>query len=119
MQPVAGPPRYRCARSHPRSALLPINDDAQCAAAVADGEVTVFLCDYVTAARIGVYPSERTREQRVRIDIAVRVQNCAYPFSKHNVLDYNHLRDGVRAIIDTGLETRLIIRLAQCNDHAG
>jgi dihydroneopterin aldolase len=38
----------------------------------------------------------------VRIDITIRVRNCAYPFSKHNVLDYNHLRDGVRAIIDAG-----------------
>jgi 7,8-dihydroneopterin aldolase/epimerase/oxygenase len=69
--------------------------------AVADG-VTLFLRNHVTAARIGIYPSERAREQRVRIDITIRVQNCAYPFGKHNVLDYNHLRDGVRAIIDAG-----------------
>jgi len=81
---------------------LPINDEAQREAAVAAGEVTLFLRNHVTTARIGVYASERVREQRVRIDITIRVQNCAYPFTKHNVLDYNHLRDGVRTIIDAG-----------------
>ena len=79
-----------------------MNDDSRRANAVPDDVVTLFLDNYVTTARIGVYPSEREREQRVRIDIAIRVQDCAPPFSRHNVLDYNHLRDGVRAIIDSG-----------------
>jgi hypothetical protein len=30
------------------------------------------------------------------------VQGCTFPYSRHNVLDYNHLRDGARAIIDAG-----------------
>lgn len=68
----------------------------------ANDEVTLFLESFVTTARIGVYPIEREREQRVRIDIAIRVQGCASPYSRHNVLDYNHLRDGARAIIDAG-----------------
>lgn len=76
-----------------------MNDDATCRA---NDEVTLFLESFVTTARIGVYPIEREREQRVRIDIAVRVRGCASPYSRHNVLDYNHLRDGARAIIDAG-----------------
>ena len=68
----------------------------------ANDEVTLFLESFVTSARIGVYPVEREREQPVRIDIAIRVQGCAPPYSRHNVLDYNHLRDGARAIIDAG-----------------
>ncbi|HEX6795465.1 MAG TPA: dihydroneopterin aldolase [Casimicrobiaceae bacterium] len=65
-------------------------------------EVMLFLESFTTSARIGIYPEERKREQRVRIDIAIRVQGCASPYSRHNVLDYNHLRDGARSIIGAG-----------------
>ena len=68
----------------------------------AGGSLMLFLHNFVTAAQIGIYSSERSREQRVRIDIAVRVQDCFYPYSARNVLDYNVLRDGVRKIIDLG-----------------
>ena len=68
----------------------------------ADGALTLFLENFVTVARIGVYPHERAREQRVRIDIAIRVEECAPPYDRHNVLDYNQLRDGARAIIAAG-----------------
>jgi dihydroneopterin aldolase len=78
-----------------------MNNDDSCSGGAPSG-VTLFLDNYRTMARIGVYPSERAREQRVRVDIAIRVENCAPPFSRRNVLDYNHLRDGVRAIIDAG-----------------
>lgn len=68
----------------------------------ANDQVTLFLERFVTTARIGVYPAEQERDQRVRIDIAIRVQDCAPPYGRHNVRDYNHLRDGTRAIIDAG-----------------
>ena len=64
--------------------------------------VTLFLEDFVTSAKIGIYQAERIREQRVRISISVRVENCIYPYAANNVLDYNALRDGVRAIIAAG-----------------
>lgn len=73
------------------SAVSPVN-----------GSLMLFLDNYVTPAQIGIYSSERTQEQRVRIDIAVRVEGCSYPYSARNVLDYNVLRDGVRRIIDLG-----------------
>lgn len=44
---------------------MPINDEAQREAAVTDGEITLFLRNHVTTARIGVYPSERVRDQGV------------------------------------------------------
>ena len=68
----------------------------------ANRAVTLFLEDFVTAARIGIYQAERTREQRVRISISVRVENCTHPYAANNVLDYNLLRDGIRAIIEAG-----------------
>lgn len=68
----------------------------------ANGSLMLFLHNYVTPAQIGIYSSERTQEQRVRIDIAVRVEGCTYPYSARNVLDYNVLRDGVRRIIGLG-----------------
>jgi len=68
----------------------------------ANGSLMLFLHNYVTPAQIGIYSSERTHEQRVRIDIAVRVEGCTSPYSARNVLDYNVLRDGVRRIIDLG-----------------
>jgi dihydroneopterin aldolase len=64
--------------------------------------VTLFLRDFVTLASIGIYPEEHQRRQRIRVDISVRVEHCVAPFSTHNVLDYNKLRDGVRRIVDAG-----------------
>ena len=67
-----------------------------------DSGVTLFLKDYVTTANIGIYASERTGPQRMSIDITVRVEDCAQPYTAKNVLDYNQLRNGVRDIIDAG-----------------
>jgi dihydroneopterin aldolase len=67
-----------------------------------DGVVTLFITNLVLAASIGVYASERSGAQRVAIDITVRVENCAYPYTAGNILDYNRLRDGVKEIIDAG-----------------
>ncbi len=79
-----------------------MNNPQRSASSHASRAVTLFVEDYVTSARIGIYQAERTREQRVRISISVRVENCAYPYAANNVLDYNLLRDGVRAIIEAG-----------------
>lgn len=68
----------------------------------ASDTVTLFIDNLVAAARIGIYPAELTRAQKVRLDIMVRVDNCAYPYTALNVLDYNLLRDGVHAIIAAG-----------------
>jgi dihydroneopterin aldolase len=67
-----------------------------------DGAVTLFIANLVLEASIGIYASERAKTQRVAIDITVRVENCAHPFTANNILDYNRLRDGVREIIEAG-----------------
>ncbi len=68
----------------------------------ASDTVTLFINDLVASARIGIYPAELTRPQKVRLDIMVGVSNCSYPYTALNVLDYNLLRDGVHAIIAGG-----------------
>ena len=68
----------------------------------ARGTVTLFISDLVASARIGIYPSELLRPQKIRLDIVVRVDNCSYPYTALNVLDYNVLRDGVHAIVAAG-----------------
>ncbi len=64
--------------------------------------VTLFISDLVASARIGIYPAELLRPQKIRLDIVVCVENCTYPYTALNVLDYNGLRDGVHAIIAAG-----------------
>ena len=66
------------------------------------GTVTLFINDLAASARIGIYPAELDRLQKVRLDIMVRVSNCSYPYTALNVLDYNVLRDGAHAIIAAG-----------------
>ena len=68
----------------------------------AGGTVALFIDNLATSARIGIYPAELDRLQKVRLDIMVRVSNCSYPYTALNVLDYNVLRDGVHAIIAAG-----------------
>jgi dihydroneopterin aldolase len=70
--------------------------------AVAGAVVDLHIEGLVALARIGIYPSELTRPQRVRLDIMVRVSRCSYPYTALNVLDYNVLRDGVHAIVAAG-----------------
>jgi 7,8-dihydroneopterin aldolase/epimerase/oxygenase len=67
-----------------------------------DGAVTLFITNLVLDANIGIYASERTGTQRVAVDITVRVENCAHPYTANNILDYNRLRDGVKGIIGAG-----------------
>jgi 7,8-dihydroneopterin aldolase/epimerase/oxygenase len=79
-----------------------MNDINRRLAYSSDGAVTLFLKDFVTTANIGIYASEKTGPQRMKIDITVRVENCAPPYTPDNVLDYNLLRNGVRSIIEAG-----------------
>jgi dihydroneopterin aldolase len=71
-------------------------------AAAEDEAVTLFLENFVTTAYIGIYASEKVAPQRMRIDISVRVESCAPPYTSDKVLDYNLLRDGVLNIIEAG-----------------
>ncbi|MEO5845977.1 MAG: dihydroneopterin aldolase [Caldimonas sp.] len=64
--------------------------------------MTVFVEDFIVLASIGIYSAERLHKQRLRFSLAVRLENCAPPFDARNVLDYNLLRDGVRAIVEAG-----------------
>lgn len=66
------------------------------------GSVDLHVEGLVILARIGIYPSELTRPQKLRVDIMVRVSRCSYPYTALNVLDYNVLRDGVHAIVAAG-----------------
>jgi 7,8-dihydroneopterin aldolase/epimerase/oxygenase len=85
-----------------RLAALNMNDIQHSNLRYPDGVVTLFITNLVLEASIGIYASERTVTQRVAIDITVRVENCAYPYTPTNVLDYNHLRDGVKGIVEAG-----------------
>ena len=42
----------------------------------AGGTVTLFINGLTASARIGIYPAELDRPQKVRLDIMVRVSNC-------------------------------------------
>lgn len=64
--------------------------------------ITVFLTNYVADVLIGIYPSERVYPQKMRIDIEATMRHTARPRTINDVLDYNALRQGVRAIIDEG-----------------
>lgn len=89
-----------------------------------EGDMRVlFLRNFVTTARIGVYAHERERAQRVRVDLAVSLKP---PFDWddriENVLDYDRLRQGVLDILAEGhinlLETLGERILAMCFGHA-
>lgn len=69
----------------------------------ADDIRALFLRNFVTPARIGVYAQEQGREQKIRLDLAVHLQP---PFDWHDrledVLDYDRLRQGVLDILAAG-----------------
>ena len=69
-----------------------------------DDDVRVlFLRNFVTAARVGVYEHEQMRPQAVRLDLSVHLQP---PFDWHDrlddVLDYDRLRQGILDILAAG-----------------
>lgn len=63
----------------------------------------LFLRDFVVAARIGVYPHEQDRTQRLRFNLGVELRP---PFDWHDrlddVLDYDRLRHGILEILAAG-----------------
>ncbi|MBI1395499.1 MAG: dihydroneopterin aldolase [Betaproteobacteria bacterium] len=63
----------------------------------------LFLKNFVTLARVGVYEHEKQRAQRVRFDLVVYLKP---PFDWHDrledVLDYDRLRQGVLDILSAG-----------------
>jgi dihydroneopterin aldolase len=64
--------------------------------------MTVFLTNYVTDVLIGIDPNERTRRQKMRIDIEATTSCAARQHTIDDVLDYNMLREGVKTIVDGG-----------------
>jgi dihydroneopterin aldolase len=68
----------------------------------AERRVRVFLINYVIDVSIGVYPWERKRRQKVRIDIEVTQTYATTPRTIEDVLDYNRIREGIRGIVDAG-----------------
>ncbi len=65
-------------------------------------KIKIFLTNFVCDALIGVYPQEKLQPQRVRIDIELTAGYGGMPKSIDDVLDYNILREGVKAIIRQG-----------------
>ena len=84
---------------------------------------TLFLRNFVAHADIGVYDSERTRRQPLRIHLVVYLTP---PFDWHDrledVLDYDKLRQGILDILGAGhinlLETLGQRVLAMCFAYA-
>lgn len=83
-------------------------------AAVTSARRTIFVRDLVVSARIGAYDHEYAAAQPVRIDIEVETAPPADPFSEslEDVMCYNRLAAGVRAIIAEG-HIRLVETLAE------
>lgn len=73
-------------------------------AAPVRGERRVFVRNLVVACAIGVHAHERGGKQRVRIDVEVDVACEERPLgdSIANVLSYETIVDGIRAIADRG-----------------
>ena len=75
---------------------------------------TIFIENLQLDAFIGAYDHEQGEAQRVRIDIEVDVAVPNDPLSDHleDVLCYNKLTQGVKAIIDKG-HIKLVETLAE------
>jgi 7,8-dihydroneopterin aldolase/epimerase/oxygenase len=64
----------------------------------------VFVRDLVVQAEIGVHRHEKRRRQSVRINIDLTVKESSQPLDDRveNVVDYESLVEGVRALIGAG-----------------
>jgi len=64
----------------------------------------VFVRDLVVQAEIGVHRHEKRRQQPVRINIDLTVKESSQPLDDRveNVVDYETLVEGVRALIGAG-----------------
>lgn len=64
----------------------------------------VFVRDLVVQAEIGVHRYEKRRRQPVRINIDLTVKESSQPLDDRvrNVVDYETLVEGVRAVIEAG-----------------
>jgi dihydroneopterin aldolase len=64
----------------------------------------VFVRDLVVQAEIGVHRHEKRRRQPVRINIDLTVKESNQPLDDRvgNVVDYETLVEGVRAVIEAG-----------------
>lgn len=64
----------------------------------------VFVRDLVVQAEIGVHRHEKRRRQPVRINIDLAVKESSQPLDDRvgNVVDYETLVEGVRAVIEAG-----------------
>lgn len=74
----------------------------------------VFIRDLVLECSIGVHAHEHDRVQRVRInlDLAVRETTAPLADALSNVVCYEHITDGVRAIVSAG-HVNLVETLAE------
>ncbi|MFO1318736.1 MAG: dihydroneopterin aldolase [Burkholderiales bacterium] len=85
--------------SEPQLHLRPLDGAAE-----PDRDVrALFLRNLRTAARIGVYPHEQGREQRLRFDLCVTLRP-PYDWNDRldDVLDYDRLRQGILDILAAG-----------------
>ncbi len=80
----------------------------------APGRRVVFLRDMVLAAEIGVNPDEQGRRQRVRINVALLVEEETGPVGDNlrAVVDYHRLASSVRSTVAAG-HVRLVETLAE------
>ena len=64
----------------------------------------VFVRDLIVQAEIGVHRHEKRRRQPVRINIDLAVKESSQPLDDRvgNVVDYETLVEGVRAVIGAG-----------------
>ena len=72
--------------------------------APAPGRRVVFLRDMVLDARIGVFPDEHGRTQRVRVNVSLLVEEDGGP-SRDNlaeVVDYGRVAAGIRRTVSDG-----------------
>jgi dihydroneopterin aldolase len=62
------------------------------------------ITDLVLSASIGVYDREKQAPQRVRINVDLKVADHGRPLGDdiRNVLSYEHVVGGIRAILDRG-----------------
>ena len=74
----------------------------------------VFVRDLVLDAHIGVHRHEEDRAQPIRVNIDLTVAETAAPIGDllANVVDYEHVINGVRAIVAEG-HVRLVETLAE------
>ena len=64
----------------------------------------VFVRDLIVQAEIGVHRHEKRRRQPVRINIDLQVKESSQPLDDRvgNVVDYETLVEGVRAVLEAG-----------------